>query len=428
MKSSLALTLVLTLAFVEPAAAQAAMVAETPSVSAEVERLRVEGFNAIYSLEYDAAGRTFDKMVEAAPEQPQGYLFRATNTWFRSLFKQRLLSTSLYARDDFYEQKEKVVDPAVDKSFRADVARAIKIGEARVAANPNDIEALYYLGAAHGSLAGYEASMARAFVSALKHGSKSVDLHEKVLKLDPTFADANLTIGLYHYVVGSLPLPVKLLVAVGGVRGSRKNGLAEIERVIKEGKRTTDDARVVLIGLYQREKRADDALRLLRELGQKYPNNYVLRLEEANVLVELGRFAEAVDAFDRLTATPRAMSEAQDFIAFAHAEALRKQGEHEKALAQYQKAISWKGADADIVTLARLGVGQCQDALGKRSDAVASYKLVIARPDILDSRKKADGYLKNPYAPSRPIAPTGQAPAASAQRSSSSSVDGWLAT
>jgi hypothetical protein len=70
------------------------------------------------------------------------------------------------------------------------------------------------------------------------------------------------------------------------------------------------------------------------------------------------------------------------------------------------------------VTLSRLGAGQCLDALGRRGDAIASYRLVLKRPDILDSRRKADGFIKTPYAPSRPIAPTGQATSASAERAS----------
>jgi tetratricopeptide (TPR) repeat protein len=432
MKSSFVVLISLSLALAGQAPARTGSTpADTPleaTASVEVERLRVEGFTALYSLEYDAAGRVFDKMVEVAPDRPQGYLFRATNTWFRSLFKQRLLSTSLYTRDEFYEQKERTVDPAVDKAFRADVQRAIKLGQARVAANPKDVEALYYLGAAHGSLAGYEASMARAFMSALRHGSKAVDLHEKALALDPSLADAYLTLGMYHYVVGSLPLPVKLLVAVGGVRGSKKNGLAELERVVKEGKRNADDARVILIALYQRERRVDDAIRLLRELQEKYPSNFILRLEEGNLLAELGRYAEATVVFEKLAASPRAMAEARDFVEFAHAEALRKNGEHEKALARFERVIAWKGADADLVTLARLGAGQCLDALGRRQDAEASYRLVLKRGDILDSRKRAEGYLKTPYAPSRPMAPTGQAPTASAHRATSSGLAGCLTT
>lgn len=396
--------------------------------AAEVDRLRTQGFERLYSLDYGAAGRTFDELVRMAPDRPEGYLFRATNTWFQSLFRQRLLSTSLYTKDEFYAQKEKTIDRAVDKSFRTDLQRAISIGEKRVAANPRDVEALYYLGAAHGSLAGYEASMARAFMSALRHGGKSVDLHEKVLKLDPTYTDAYLTLGMYHYVVGSLPLPVKLLAAVGGVRGSRKQGLAELEKVVAGGRRNADDARVILISLYAREKRLEDSLRLIRELRAKYPDNYVLALEEGNALASLKRREEAYKVFDAMAAMPRVAAEAADFAAFAYAEALREGGEYQRSLAQYERVWAWKGADADLVTLARLGAGQCLDALGRRSEAVTSYKLVVGRADVLDSRRRAEQFIKQPYSPSQPMASTGQASSASWQSSRSSLDAGWLKT
>jgi tetratricopeptide (TPR) repeat protein len=405
--------LALALAPVASARATDARVGARASVDGELERLRVEGFNRLYSLEYDAAGTLFTEMIRIAPERPEGYLFRATNTWFGSLFNKRLLSTNLYARDEFYEQKEQAVDPAVDKSFRADLEKAIALGEARVAADPKDLDALYYLGAAHGSLAGYEGSMARAFMSALKHGSKSVDLHERVIERDPLYVDAYLTIGMYHYVVGSLPLPVKLLAAVGGVRGSKKNGLAELERVVREGRRNADDARVVLVGLYAREGRREDALALLRELEARYPSNYVLALEEANTLAQLGRRDEAYAAFERLLATPRATAKAKDFVEYWYAEALRAGGEHQRALERYAGVWQWKGADADLMTLSRLGAGQCLDALGRREEAVASYQIVRGRPDILDSRKKAERFLKTAYSPSQPMASTGQTPRAS---------------
>jgi tetratricopeptide (TPR) repeat protein len=401
---------------VSPApAAQAAGSSATRDVAAPsaVDRLRAQGFERLYSLDYAGAGRAFEELVREAPDRPEGYLFRATNTWFQSLFKQRLLSTSLYSRDEFYEQKEKTVDPAVDKAFRSDLQKAIEIGEKRVAANPTDAEALYYLGAAHGSLAGYEASMARAFMSALRHGGKSVDLHERVLKLDPAFSDAYLTLGMYHYVVGSLPFPVKVLAAVGGVRGSKKGGLAELERVVAEGKRNADDARVILVSLYTRENRREDALRLVRELRAKYPGNYVLALEEGNALAALNRPEEAFKAFDDMLAMPRVKAEAADFAAFAYGEALRSAGRYGRALEQYERVWAWKGADQDLVTLARLGAGQCLDALGRRQEAVAAYKVVLARADVLDSRAKAEAFLKTAYSPSQPMASTGQHSSAS---------------
>jgi tetratricopeptide (TPR) repeat protein len=250
--------------------------------------------------------------------------------------------------------------------------------------------------------------MARAFISALKHGSQSVDLHEKVLKLDPKYDDAYLTIGMYHYVVGSLPFVVKVSIALAGVRGSKRDGIAELERVARANGRTSDDARVILSGLYVREGRLDDSLAMLRALEAKYPANYVVQMEEANALVKLGRFVEAYAAFDRLLATPRARAEARDFVEYAYAEALRQGGRYDDAVAHYGEAWRWKGADPDLVTLSRLGAGLCHDALKRRAEALAEYKVVLQRPDVLDSRKKAERYSKSPYAPSSPMASTGQ--------------------
>lgn len=378
------------------------------ALEGELDRRRSEGFAALYSLEYAKARSAFDEFVRLAPDRPQGYLFRATTVWLKSLFDQRLLSTSLYSRDDFYAQKEKTVDPVVDKLFRADLKRAIELADARVKANPKDIESLYYLGAAHGALGGYEATMARAFFAALRNGSKAVDLHEKVLKLDPTFADAYLTIGLYHYVVGSLPFAVKIAAAVGGVRGSKRDGLAEIERAAKSGARVGDDARVMLVGLYAREGRLDDSIAMLRAVKAKFPVNYIVALEEANTLVKLERFDEAYVVFGSLAEASRPSAEARDFLEFSHGEALRLGGKYDRALSRYALVWTWKGADGDLVTLAHLGAGQCHDALKQRSEALSQYRLVQRRPDVLESRQRAGRLIKTPYSPSLPIASTGQ--------------------
>jgi tetratricopeptide (TPR) repeat protein len=274
--------------------------------------------------------------------------------------------------------------------------------------NPNDVDALYYFGAAHGALGGYEATMAHAFMSALRHGSKSVDAHEKVLKLDPNYSDAYLTVGMYHYVVGSLPFVVKIAVALGGVTGSKRDGIAELERDAKAERRTADDARVILISLYVREDRLADSLGVLRELKAKYPANYVVGIEEANTLVSLARYDEAYAAYDRLLEMPRVNAEARDYVEYAYANALMKSNRFDRALEHFGQVWQWKSADPDLVTLARLGAGQCHDALKQRREALTEYQTVIRRPDVLDSRKKAEKYTKQAYVPSSPMASTGQ--------------------
>ncbi len=77
-----------------------------------------------------------------------------------------------------------------------------------------------------GLKASFEEAVERRHYAALKDGNDAVNRHREVLKLDPKYIDAQITIGLYEYVVGSLPLPIKIVAGVTGFRGSKKRGLS----------------------------------------------------------------------------------------------------------------------------------------------------------------------------------------------------------
>jgi hypothetical protein len=147
-----------------------------------------------------------------------------------------------------------------------------------------DVEALYFLGATEGLEASWAGGVERKFMAAFRAGKDSVDHHRDVIKLAPDFRDAELTIGLMNYIIGSLPLPTKMLAATMGVRGSKKRGLETLQRVAAEGKWARDVARVLLVDLYKREKRWEDAARVARELAVKYPRNYLFKLQVADAL------------------------------------------------------------------------------------------------------------------------------------------------
>lgn len=135
------------------------------------------------------------------------------------------------------------------------------------------------LGATESLKASFAATAERRFIAALRFGSSGVDTHRNVIKLDPNFHDAELTIGMYDYIVGTLSLPVRMLASIAGPHGSKKRGIQTLERVAKEGQWTRDDAKVLLIAIYKKEKRFPEALALSRELQGKYPRNYLFRLE-----------------------------------------------------------------------------------------------------------------------------------------------------
>src|ERR1051326_5902227 len=208
----------------------------TETERAKFETLRVAGSEALFNLDYEAARKNFKEMTTAFPNYPAGPQFLADTLWAETLYQTRRLQSSLYDDDDtFYSTSDDKVDPKIVDEFRSLTRQARLLTEARLKQNPKDVEALYFMGAIEGLKASFEEAVERRHFAALKDGSDAVDKHREVIKLDPSYRDAELTIGLYDYTVGALPLPVKIAAGFLGYRGSKKRGLATLERVAKEG-------------------------------------------------------------------------------------------------------------------------------------------------------------------------------------------------
>jgi tetratricopeptide (TPR) repeat protein len=248
-----------------------------------LDTLRAEGYKALYNLDYEAARRSFQKMIDLEPDHPAGPQSFAASLWIQQLNESWELKSTLYS-DKAYTNSKTKVDQRKVEEFRRWTRRAKQLSEARLRRNPRDVEALYFLGAAEGLEAAYSAAVERKFMSALRTGADAVDHHRQVLELSPQFHDAELTIGLQDYVIGSLPLPLKMLAGTIGVRGSKKRGLKELESVAVEGHWGRDVARVLLVDLYKREKRWDDSIAMAHELSERYPHNYLFRLQMADAM------------------------------------------------------------------------------------------------------------------------------------------------
>ena len=249
---------------------------------ARLDTLRAEGYEALYNLDYETARTRFKKMIDLAPDHPGGAQCYASSLWVQQLNDAWKLKATLY-NDKSTDEKPRV-DRKQSDEFRRWTRQAKQLAEARLRKNPKDVEALYFLGAAQGLEAAFAAGIERKFMPAFRSGTDAVDRHRALLKLAPDFHDAELTIGLMNYVVGSLPLPTKMLAATMGVRGSKKRGLEALERVAKEGKWARDVARMLLIDLYKREKRFADAAEMARGLAEKYPRNNLFKLQMTDAL------------------------------------------------------------------------------------------------------------------------------------------------
>jgi Flp pilus assembly protein TadD len=377
-----------------------------PSAKAEssatgFDQLRVEGFDALYNLEYQKARQLFLQMTKVAPDHPAGYLYLANNLWLEYLNASRRLTTSLYNGDTFYQQdkEEDASDIKRDREFANLINQAIKVARARQQKNPDDAEAIYYEASALGLRAGYKVTVKRSFRKALGDANESVKLHKKVIKLNPDYVDSYLSIGLYEYVIDSLPWALRTVARLAGLAGSKKKGLEHLEMVVERGKYASDDARVVLIGLYSRERQTDRALETISHLSSKYPRNYLFSLERASMFYRAGKPDEGSRAFADLLKDPNVAQSATDLINFYWGEALMAKGDFAPAVERYNEVKRWPKSEASLVSLSHLRAAQSLDALGRRDEALNEYQAVLKRENVFDSHKQASEYVKRPFVP-----------------------------
>jgi tetratricopeptide (TPR) repeat protein len=371
----------------------------------DIIELRREASAATYNIDYAGAREKYEEIRKRYPQHPAGDLYLATLIWLEHLYKSRRLQTSLYKDDSsFYAGAEKAreesegdaVDPAVDRAFRDRMASAKTKALALVSRNKNDPDALFYLGSYYGVMAGYEASVARKFFGAMRNGSRCVDAHQKVLKLKPDYYDAYLSVGMYDYIVGSLPFAYKAIAAIAGFRGNRQRGIERLQTVVEKSSDSADDARVLLLAVFQNEKRYEDSLAILDHLSEKYPRSYLVKLEKASTLVTLKRSEDAYQAFEDLLKDPGA-APAADLINYQYAEALALNKEYRRAAEHFLAVPKSTGADANLATVALLRAAQVYDLGGQRDEAISNYKTVLSRPNVYDTRVQAERGLKEPF-------------------------------
>lgn len=260
----------------------------------ESQALRVKASAQVYNLDRDLALASFRQAVAADPQDAGAYRGVATTLWLNITFRRGNMTVDDYLGRDTRPSTAIAPPPAdLAAAFREAIDRAIALARARIAANPRDADAHYQLGAAVGLRASYTATVDGSVMGAFRAAREAYDEHEKVLSLDAGRKDAGLIVGTYRYIVSALTLPVRWVAYVVGFGGGRERGLHMIEEAAAYPGDNQEDARFALVLLYNREKRYDDALKLLATLRERYPRNRLAWLEAGSTYLRAGRPADA---------------------------------------------------------------------------------------------------------------------------------------
>lgn len=276
------------------AVAVLALLPQTASADPQSRAWIERAFTAAYNLDHAEAIASLDKALAADPGDPDAHRAAAVIAWLRIGFLRGSITV-----DDYLGSVSKpninMLPPPPEEAgrFHRHIARALELAEADVRRRPNDPEAHFRVGAAVGTQASYGATVEGKILASFRSARRAYNAHEKVLELDPRRKDAGLIVGTYRYVVSALSVPIRLMAYVAGFGGGKERGLLMIEEAASYPSLSQTDALFALTLLYNREKRFDDALRVIRDLQTRYPRNRQLWYEAGATLIRAGRYQEA---------------------------------------------------------------------------------------------------------------------------------------
>ncbi|MCS6954386.1 MAG: tetratricopeptide repeat protein [Bryobacteraceae bacterium] len=362
------------------------------------------GLEHFYNLEYDAAIEEFSRQIARTPEDPAAHNHLAMSILYRELLRTGALETELVTGRNPFLRRPKM-NPSAEDQRRFDEAlrKSMALSEARLKANPKDSRALYLLGVAYGLRANYNFLVRKAWLDALRDATQGRKLHNRVTELDPSNVDARLMQGVHDYVVGSLPWHWKVLGFLAGFRGDKQKGIRTLEYVAENGQWNRYDAQVLLAAVYRRERLPQKAVPLLLKLIERFPRNYLLRFELAQMYSDLGDKTNALAAIQRIeelkaAGVPGYKTLPREKIYYARGTIQFWYNDLEEAL-ENMKRVTARAHDLDLNTgtFAWLRLGQIYDLRGERALAVEAYRQAIALAPQSEAAQESRRFLTSPY-------------------------------
>jgi hypothetical protein len=239
-----------------------------------------QAFARMYDFDFPGAHAILDRQIQLDPQGPLPYSVKAAGYLFAELDRLKILQIEFFEDDDkVVDRKKLIADPVVRKEFFRLLDAARQRANARLAAQPDEQEAMFTLCMASGLATDYAALIERRRFGSFALARQTQVYVRKMQALKPPFYDAYLAKGTTEYVVGSLPFYFRWFVRIDNIEGSKQKGVEVLQLVAERGKYYGPFASILLAAIYMREKRLMEAERLLRGVAAEYPENPLLRRE-----------------------------------------------------------------------------------------------------------------------------------------------------
>ena len=361
-----------------------------------------EAFQSFYIMDYANALSHFEKVRSAHPDDPIATDYILYVTLFRELFRLDLLDTTFYANDGFLSGRHPVVeDPKVRDQIKALADQALDQANDQLKKNPNDVNALFARGWAKSLEATYLAMVERSFTGGLKLALGAKNDHARVLELDPNYIDAKMVVGIYQYVVGSLPFGFKMLVGIAGIHGTKSEGMALLRDAGQRGVITSVESRTAMTLFLRREAKYQEAGAIARGLADQYPRDFLFCLEVANLAKDAGDGMQAIADYRRVISDAKRPgyfpSSHLELAYFGLGDTLRGQKLYSDAADAYREAASQPATSAELKRRCLLAAGEVYDLMKQHDKALEQYQAVINAGSDSAQADQARKYQRSAY-------------------------------
>jgi hypothetical protein len=234
-----------------------------------------EGYRLMYGLDFEGARQRFLGWEQAHPDDPRGPMSEAASLLFSKLDETGVLQAQFFEENSSFTSNHARTPPDGEWRARFDAAltRAETLGNARLAADPTDHDALFALAMVHGLHADDDALLEGRSFAALSETREASRLAERLLAVAPGYADAYLATGISQYIIGSLAAPFRWILRLAGYEGNRSQGLRQLRITAEHGRLLGPFARILLAIAYLRSHEPARARALLEGLEHDFPSN-----------------------------------------------------------------------------------------------------------------------------------------------------------
>lgn len=345
----------------------------------------LKGIDYIYKLKLDSANTAFQLLVNQNPKDPTGYFFMAMTEWWKINLN----------RDD----------KSNDDNYLAKVDKCIKVCDERIDENENDDWATFLKGGVIG-YRGFLNALRDIWLKAVDDGREGLSLIQRSYELNPNNKDAVFGIGLYNYaadyVTEKYPFLKALLFFLP--KGNKELGLKQLRDCAENAKFSKTEASFVLCFIHLTyEKNYAEAEKYAARLNNLYPENPIFEKYLGRCYVGLNKLLESVNVWKSILSkidsnkvgynNKHLKRESTYYLALSY----MNLNQHDDAIKYYQESLNLskeldKALESPYQVFSALGLGIIHFNIGKRSDAMKYFDIVLQMKDIEKSHEVAKKY------------------------------------